>query len=79
MDSLVQKGIISADAGSEVMAQGNARVQIEQCVHEVMKGGSPAYASLCETLEELGYTNIVDALRGAGNDLVPGRSRLIGV
>ncbi|XP_060554248.1 trichohyalin-like [Ruditapes philippinarum] len=67
VESLVQKGVISADAGTDVMRQGNARAQIELCVQEVMKGGSPAYAALCETLQEHGYSNIVDALKREDN------------
>ncbi|KAH3853267.1 golgin subfamily A member 6-like protein 7 [Dreissena polymorpha] len=67
VDALVQKGIISADAGTDVMRQGNSRAQIELCVHEVMKGGAPAYTTLCETLQEQGYNNIVEALRGEGS------------
>ena len=35
VDSLVQKGVISADAGTEVFRQGNIRAQIEMCIHEV--------------------------------------------
>lgn len=75
VESLVQKGIISADAGTDVMRQGNTRAQIELCVHEVMKGGPQAYTALCETLQEHGYTNIVEALKGEGNmnALVPGK------
>ncbi|XP_052769067.1 keratin, type I cytoskeletal 10-like [Mya arenaria] len=67
VDSLVQKGVISADAGSDVMRQGTPRAQVELCVQEVMKGSGPAYRSLCETLQEHGYTNIVDALKGDAN------------
>lgn len=76
VESLVQKGVISADAGTDVMCQGNARAQIELCVQEVMKGGPPAYTALCETLQEHGYSNIVDALKGEGNmnALVPGKT-----
>ncbi|WAR19440.1 hypothetical protein MAR_001278 [Mya arenaria] len=59
VDSLVQKGVISADAGSDVMRQGTPRAQVELCVQEVMKGSGPAYRSLCETLQEHGYTNIL--------------------
>jgi hypothetical protein len=75
VESLVQKGVISADAGTDVMRQGNARAQIELCVQEVMKGGSPAYAALCETLQEHGYSNIVDALKREDNmhAFVPGK------
>ncbi|KAL4237440.1 hypothetical protein ACF0H5_002157 [Mactra antiquata] len=73
VESLVLKGIISADAGTDVMRQGNTRAQIELCVQEVMKGGPPAYTALCETLKEHGYNNIVDALKGEGNmgSLIP--------
>ena len=35
VDSLVQKGVISADAGTEVFRQGNIRSQIEMCLQEV--------------------------------------------
>lgn len=74
VDSLVQKGIISADAGNDVMRQYNARAQIEACILEVMKGGTPAYRSLCETLEEQGYGSVVDALRGQGSVTpIPGK------
>ena len=40
-----------------------------------MKGGPGAYASICETLREHGYSNIVDALGGDGSmsELVPGK------
>lgn len=74
VDALVQKGVISMDAGTDVMRQGNSRAQIELCVHEVMKGGAPAYAALCETLQEQGYSNIVEALKGEGSvgSLIPG-------
>ena len=35
VDSLVQKGVISADAGTEIFQQGNIRSQIELCLQEV--------------------------------------------
>lgn len=78
VESLVFKGVISADAGTDVMRQGSTRAQIELCVHEVMKGGPPAYTSLCDTLQEHGYSNIVEALRGEGNmsALVPDISEI---
>ena len=43
---------------------------------QVMKGGPGAYTSICETLREHGYSNIVDALGGDGSmsALVPGRT-----
>jgi len=74
VDSLVQKGVISADAGTDIMRQGSTRAQIELCIQEVMKGGGPAYSSLCETLQEHGYNNIVDALKGDASvtSVVPG-------
>ena len=39
-----------------------------------MKGGPGAYTSICETLREHGYSNIVDALGGDGSmsALLPG-------
>lgn len=78
VDSLVQKGVISADAGTEIFRQGNIRAQIEMCIQEVMKGGPGAYSSICETLREHGYSNIVDALGGDGSmsALVPELSDL---
>lgn len=78
VDSLVQKGVISADAGTEIFQQGNIRSQIELCLQEVMKGGPGAYTSICETLREHGYSNIVDALGGDGSmsALVPELSEL---
>lgn len=63
-DNLVQKGIISADAGSEVIRIGYTRAQIEACVREASKGGSPAFSSMCDILIELGYGCVVDAVRG---------------
>lgn len=78
VDSLVQKGVVSADAGTEIFRQGNIRAQIEMCIQEVMKGGPGAYTSICETLREHGYSNIVDALGGDGSmsALVPELSEL---
>ena len=75
IESLVQKGIISADAGSEAIRIGVARAQIEFCIREVSKGGHPAYASLLETLEEQGYGNVVDALIGPDvfSPFIPGK------
>ena len=35
VDSLVQKGVVSADAGTEIFRQGNIRAQIEMCIQEV--------------------------------------------
>lgn len=70
VESLVQKGIISADAGTDVVRQRHQRAQIELCIQEVMKGGAPAYISLCDVLDEHGYNSVVDALHGTPT--VPG-------